>query len=63
MNDTPTTLFAAKPKAFTWWEKGETYMIRCPVCGHTDNDDNFDCIGADVDCVFCNVCDAEICLS
>jgi transcription elongation factor Elf1 len=34
-------------------------IFRCPHCGHQDDLDGYDVIGADTDCVFCNNCNME----
>lgn len=35
-------------------------LLTCQVCGHTDDFDCFDVMGADKDCVFCLACGSEI---
>lgn len=40
-------------------------QVQCPRCGHTDEMDGFDCLGADLDgdcnsSVFCNQCHEEL---
>ena len=46
------------PVATTWWV-GDVQMVKCPECGHVDDLDNFDCLGAD-GWVFCNACGTEL---
>ena len=38
---------------------GDHVCVTCPNCGHTDDIDGFDCLGADEDKVFCNQCNHE----
>jgi hypothetical protein len=40
----------------------ENDLLKCPICGHIDNIDNYDCLGADDACVFCNECNTELAL-
>lgn len=35
-------------------------LLTCRVCGHTDDLDGFDVLGADPGCVFCNACNSQI---
>lgn len=35
-------------------------LIRCPKCHVLSEEDDFDCLGADRDCVFCPNCSFEI---
>lgn len=37
-----------------------TGILQCPHCGHRDNLDGFDVLGADDNCVFCNGCNREL---
>ena len=39
-----------------------TAIYECPACGHRADLDNFDCLGADTDCVFCVECCKELSL-
>lgn len=32
----------------------------CPVCGEVDDMQNYDCLGAHPNCVWCNYCGAHI---
>ncbi len=48
-----------RPQGF-WTPMLGDELLHCPVCGHADVLDCFDCLGADKDCVFCNECQAEI---
>ena len=50
-----------RPLAKTWW-RGRAEFVRCPKCGHSDDIDGFDVLGADFGCVFCNQCNTEIAL-
>jgi hypothetical protein len=58
MSEQQPDLPFARPMARTWWDTD--IMVECPVCGHKDNIDEFDCLGADEGCVFCNHCQTEI---
>ena len=35
-------------------------VIQCSVCGHADEIDGYDVMGADEDCLFCLQCSAEL---
>jgi protein gp37 len=35
-------------------------MVRCPLCGNIDSVDNYDVLGADEGCLFCNNCHEEV---
>jgi hypothetical protein len=48
-------LLYPKPKAII---AGETVL--CPACGFVGDWDDFDCMGADEDCIFCNACGVEL---
>lgn len=45
------------------WRRGRmdvsVELYRCPKCGHIDDADNFDVLGADGDQQFCNHCHHE----
>ena len=55
MSDLPTI----HPVGLTWWE-GNIEYVKCPTCGNVTDIQNYDCLGADPDCVFCNQCHQEI---
>lgn len=42
-------------------ELGEE-LLRCPYCGAIASLQNYDCMGADDGCIFCNQCNKEISL-
>lgn len=48
----------------SWWIGNSPYreieMVECPACGHTDDIQGFDVLGADWGCVFCTQCWQEI---
>jgi hypothetical protein len=35
-------------------------ILRCPACGHEDDVQGYDVMGADPDCLFCIQCSQEI---
>lgn len=48
-----------RPVALVWRE-GDSEMVKCPKCGHTDDIQGFDVLGADGGCVFCVRCHCEM---
>ena len=40
-------------------DDGSDDILQCPDCGYMGLDNDFDCMGADDGCVFCNGCCGE----
>jgi hypothetical protein len=49
-----------RPQGTTLYSDYATQVLRCPACNNIADLDDYDCGGADEDCVFCNNCQTEI---
>ncbi len=43
-----------------WPDELTEQPYQCPICHRIAVLDDFDCLGADEDCVFCNDCNNEV---
>jgi uncharacterized C2H2 Zn-finger protein len=49
-----------KPQAITVESSYDEWLLKCPLCCTTHEIDEWDCLGADEDCLFCPNCGAEV---
>lgn len=62
MTPEQTEIQFAHPNILTIGHTKDGYDVihECPVCGNIGTLDDFDCLGADPGCVFCNECGEEL---
>jgi hypothetical protein len=60
----PEIPMPSHPRIITTPDKDEfgDDILKCPRCGRTGSLQEFDCLGADPGCVFCNGCNEELSL-